>query len=128
MDKCPYCGAETRPGDNFCLNCGNRLLPATPSSQQAQPVMGDATLPAADEWGLPGQAMGGSSPQTAFSPPASPGTWTADTNAATIAAPASDLPTVRSDVSASVIDRIEQPAHLILRSDNGDVLQDYTLE
>ncbi|TMC19989.1 MAG: zinc-ribbon domain-containing protein, partial [Chloroflexi bacterium] len=26
MDKCPYCGAETRPSDNFCLNCGNRLL------------------------------------------------------------------------------------------------------
>ena len=31
---CPYCSAETRPGDNFCLNCGNRLLPATPSPQQ----------------------------------------------------------------------------------------------
>ena len=25
MDKCPYCNAEIRPGDNFCLNCGNRL-------------------------------------------------------------------------------------------------------
>jgi len=36
MDKCPYCNAETRPGDNFCLNCGNRLLPSTPSAQQAQ--------------------------------------------------------------------------------------------
>jgi serine/threonine protein kinase len=22
---CPYCGADTREGDNFCLNCGNRL-------------------------------------------------------------------------------------------------------
>ncbi len=128
MDKCPYCGAETRPGDNFCLNCGNRLLPATPSSQQAQPVMGDATLPAADEWGLPGQGMGISSPQAAFSAPTSPGTWAADTNAATIAAPAPDAPTVRGDVSAPVIDRIEHPAHLILRSDNGEVLQDYTLE
>jgi len=46
---CPYCGAETRPGDNFCLNCGNRLLPATPSSQQqAQPNVGESTLPAQD--------------------------------------------------------------------------------
>jgi WD40 repeat protein len=34
LDKCPYCGAETRPGDNFCLNCGNRLLSATPSERQ----------------------------------------------------------------------------------------------
>jgi pSer/pThr/pTyr-binding forkhead associated (FHA) protein len=33
MDKCPYCSAETRPGDNFCLNCGNRLLPSTPLPQ-----------------------------------------------------------------------------------------------
>src|SRR5205807_2168928 len=54
--------------------------------------------------------------------------WGADTNAATIAASVSEVPTVRSDVSAPVIDRVEQPAHLILRADNGDVLQDYTLE
>ncbi len=54
MDKCPYCGAETRPGDNFCLNCGNRLLSATPSYQQAQPVIGDATIPASsDSWSAP---------------------------------------------------------------------------
>ena len=32
MDKnCPFCGADTRPGDNYCLNCGQRLLPNTPS-------------------------------------------------------------------------------------------------
>src|SRR5205085_3164560 len=127
MDKCPYCGAETRPGDNFCLNCGNRLLPATPSPQQAQPVMGDATLPASEEWAIPGQGMG-SAPQAGFPAPASSGTWAADTNAATIAASVSDAPTVRGDVSAPVIDRIEQPAHLILRADNGEVLEDYTLE
>jgi pSer/pThr/pTyr-binding forkhead associated (FHA) protein len=117
MDKCPYCGAETRPGDNFCLNCGNRLLPTTPSPQQAQPVMGDATLPASDDW----QGIG--------SPPsASSGTWAADTNAATIAASVSDAPTVRGDAPTSVADKVEHPAHLILRSDNGEVLQDYTLE
>ncbi len=44
METCPYCNAETRPGDNFCLNCGHRLIPATPSPQ------GDATLPAQDDW------------------------------------------------------------------------------
>src|SRR5205814_6582735 len=88
MDKCPYCGAETRPGDNFCLNCGNRLLPATPSPQQAQPVMGEATLPASEEWAPPSQGMGN---------PASSGTWAADTNAATLAASVSDAPTVRGD-------------------------------
>ena len=44
IDKCPYCDAETRPGDNFCLNCGNRLLPAALPYQQAQPIIGgDAT-------------------------------------------------------------------------------------
>src|SRR6266571_4058091 len=50
MDKCPFCGAETRPGDNFCLNCGNRLLPANSSPQQGQPVIGDSTLPAQEDW------------------------------------------------------------------------------
>jgi pSer/pThr/pTyr-binding forkhead associated (FHA) protein len=60
--------------------------------------------------------------------PASSGTWAADTNAATIAASVSDVPTVRSDAPVSVIDKIEHPAHLILRADNGEVLQDYTLE
>jgi hypothetical protein len=34
LDKCPYCGAETRPGENFCLNCGNRLLSPTPSERE----------------------------------------------------------------------------------------------
>jgi len=54
MDKCPYCSAETRPGDNFCLNCGNRLVPSTPSPQEAQPLYGgDATLPATDDWESP---------------------------------------------------------------------------
>jgi serine/threonine protein kinase/tetratricopeptide (TPR) repeat protein len=41
IGKCPYCGAETRPKDNFCLNCGNRLLPVASSAQQAQPMIGD---------------------------------------------------------------------------------------
>ena len=118
MDKCPYCGAETRPGDNFCLNCGNRLLPATPSPQQAQPVMGDATLPASDEWALPGQ--GTANP--------SQGAWGSETNAATVAASVPEIPTQRGDVAAPVIDRVEHPAHLILRAENGEVLRDYIME
>jgi hypothetical protein len=47
MDKCPVCGADTRQGDNYCLNCGQRLFPLTPSSSS----LGDATLAASDEWG-----------------------------------------------------------------------------
>lgn len=33
MYPCPYCHAECRPGDNFCLNCGNRLPSAIASTQ-----------------------------------------------------------------------------------------------
>ena len=40
---CPHCGGKTQPGDNFCLKCGNRLLPATPSPQQQ--VMNNKELP-----------------------------------------------------------------------------------
>ena len=49
MDKCPYCGAETRPGDNFCLNCGNRLVP-TSFSAQPQPEHGEETQVSPEEW------------------------------------------------------------------------------
>ncbi len=76
MDKCPYCSAETRPGDNFCLNCGNRLVPSTPSPQQAQPVFGDATLPASEDWLPPG-------PEASSSPQESE--WREDENQLTIA-------------------------------------------
>lgn len=47
MDKCPICGADTRQGDNYCLNCGQRLYPSTPSSSP----IGDPTLAASEEWG-----------------------------------------------------------------------------
>src|SRR5713226_6017369 len=88
MDKCPYCSAETRPGDNFCLNCGNRLLPSTPSPQQAQPVLGDATLPASDEWVPPNQGMG---------VPASPASW-ANPTSLTEMNTNPEPPTLRADV------------------------------
>src|SRR2546423_15139066 len=88
---CPYCSAETRPGDNFCLNCGNRLLPATPSPQQAQPAVGEATLPAQEAWG---QMVQG---QSAAAAPASVGSsWPADPGAMTVATPGAEPPTIRA--------------------------------
>ncbi len=129
MDKCPYCSAETRPGDNFCLNCGNRLLPSTPSPQQAQTALGDATIPASEDWVPPG-------------PEASPTTkesdWKEDENLMTIANTSMESPVSPVDISASsssaapvaqaVIDKVEHPARLILRADSGEVLQEYSLE
>ncbi len=128
MDKCPYCNAETRPGDNFCLNCGNRLLPSTPSPQQAQPVIGDATIPASE-------GLVSSSAET--SPPAHQSGW-ADDNQLTIANTSFEPSALPSDSSASsssaspvaqaTLDKVENPAHLTLRTDNGEVLQEYLLE
>ena len=37
MSTCSYCGAETRPGDNFCLSCGKPIVvPNAPSSLEAE--------------------------------------------------------------------------------------------
>src|SRR5438874_2037740 len=120
MDKCPFCGAETRPGDNFCLNCGNRLLSATPSSsdpQQAQPMVGgDSTLAAPDDWGSAVAPEGGTTPASG---------WGNDS--ATVAS-SNDQATQRPDsAQSSTNNGIEQPARFILRSENGDVLQEYPL-
>src|SRR5437763_2205911 len=121
MDKCPFCAAETRPGDNFCLNCGNRLLPSTPSPQQAQPVMGDTTLPTAEDWVPPAPQA----PTQQSSP------WS-DPDLLTIASTSAEPATLRADAPAptaqAVMNKIETPAHLILRADTGEVLQDYTLD
>lgn len=124
MDKCPYCGAETRPGDNFCLNCGNRLLSASSSSspQQAQPVMGEATLAAPDDWAAAVQGLGSS------------GGW-GDDGGKTIAASDAD-PTVFSAEPAAptapaaqaTLDKAEQSARFILHSENGEVIQEYPLD
>jgi pSer/pThr/pTyr-binding forkhead associated (FHA) protein len=129
MDKCPYCSAETRPGDNFCLNCGNRLVPSTPSPQQAQPVFGDATIPASEDWVQP-------VPETSPSPQGSE--WGEDQNQMTIAntslePPASPVDTSAASSSAApvaqaIMDKVEHPARLILRTDTGEVLQEYPLE
>ncbi len=118
MDKCPFCGAETRPGDNFCLNCGNRLpMPATASQQ---PGMSDATLPTPEDWSPPA------------APTAQPRSWN-DPDLLTLASTSADEPaTMRSDapapVAQAVMNKIDDPAHIILRSDSGEVLNDYTLD
>lgn len=101
MDKCPYCGAETRPGDNFCLNCGNRL-PMPAGVPQAPAAASDATLAADENW-VP--------------------TARAESNN-------HDAPTVRSDIAevAPTQVAIEKPARLTLRTDSGEVLQEFVLE
>src|ERR1700686_4268982 len=37
MSTCSYCGAETRPGDRFCLSCGKPIaVPDVPSSFETE--------------------------------------------------------------------------------------------
>ena len=123
MEKCPYCLADTRPGDNFCLNCGNRLVPAasSPANGQTQPGFGDATLAAPDEWAAPMQMSAGSSPSGSGS------NWS-DSSETMMNTSADSASTQRSDVGVQTMDRIEQPAQFIVRSDSGEVLSEYTLE
>ncbi|MDQ6645362.1 MAG: FHA domain-containing protein, partial [Chloroflexota bacterium] len=127
---CPYCGADTRPGDNFCLNCGNRLLTGTPSSQQqAEPAVGESTLLAQDG-GAPSAQDQGSQPVS------SGANWSGA--APTIASSNSsvELPTTFAQHDAQSVGQatstasatIERPAMFILHADNGDVLQEYVLE
>ncbi len=123
MDKCPYCDAETRPGDNFCLNCGNRLLSATPSSsQQAQPAVGEATVAAADDWA----ATPGSAPANSWSDGAAPLAPTI-----TDSSPAGqDFPTMQESMLDTVqtVNSIEEPGRFALRADDGEIIQEYPLD
>lgn len=48
-EKCPFCGAETRSGDKFCLNCGNNLS-RNPASDHEQPAKVDNTLLSLNNW------------------------------------------------------------------------------
>ncbi len=106
MDKCPTCGVETRPDDNFCLNCGSRLFPAASSSESS--VSGDATMPAEDH-----------SPE---------GGHTDGDRTAANTTPSSEAPTVRAGGDASGAKKVETPGHLVVRLANGEVLQDYLLQ
>src|SRR5260221_4737219 len=123
MDKCPYCGAETRPGDNFCLNCGNRLLSATPSYQQAQPVIGDATIPASsDSWSAPAAVATGA---------ATAGSGWNDASDRTVANAATDTATAQKEDAATVqttMGKIEKPGDFIVSNNKGEVLAEDALE
>ena len=125
MDKCPFCSAETRPGDNFCLNCGNRLQTSTPSAQAAT-VMSDSTLPSPAEWVPPAPQPQSASSDNAWSNPdlltlasSDPMEGATLRSGATAAAP---------QPAQAVMNKIEEPAHLILRADNNEVLNDYVLD
>lgn len=99
MDKCPYCGAETRPGDNFCLNCGNRLPPLAQPSRS----ISDATQAAEEQW-----------PPTVKAGPESYEAPTVRGDGAEVAVAAPPV--------------IEKPARLTLRTDSGETLQEFTLD
>ena len=126
MSTCPYCGAETRPGDNFCLSCGHRLGGAA-APAQAAPL--ESTVPAQNDW-MP--------PAAPFSPIYSEATVAAAP--AALVAPAWAEPnggsaqggldaTVRGEGGAiTVPSGIENPAKFILRSDNGENVQEYMLD
>ncbi len=122
MNKCPNCGADTRPGDNFCLNCGNRLFPAASSSQQKPMLGGDATIPGPDNWGTP--------MDMATIPAAAPGGWS-ESDDKTIAANApEELPTLRADAgdTQAAPDTIENPARFVVRTPESSASQEYLLD
>jgi len=110
------------------LNCGNRLLTGTPSSQeQAQPVVGESTLPAQDGWSSSAQDQGSQ-------PASSAANWS--DAAPTLASTSPEPPTTfaqneaqsAGQTTSTASATIERPAKFILRADNGDVLQEYVLE
>ncbi|GCF08127.1 FHA domain-containing protein [Dictyobacter arantiisoli] len=111
MDKCPYCGAETRQGDNFCLNCGNRLLSTTPSPSDSQAI-GDATVAEPEGW----------SPDAAPAPSNNHANWASDPSAPSVEPPATREPAV------ATLEKIAEPGHFVLRSDSGEELQDFPLD
>lgn len=120
MDKCPYCGAETRAGDNFCLNCGNRLVstPSPSASQQSQTEISESPQASAEEWGGSGQDQG-----------VAASSWSgSNSGAATIANSSAEPSAFRAEAPQATMDRIENPARFILRADDGTILQEYALD
>ncbi len=118
VDTCPFCGAETRQGDNFCLNCGNRLPAATPSAQNQQDS-GEATQAEPQDWNVSSNAA---------TVTASDDNWNATTPAVSnseneLAQHESSAPTAQA-----TLDRLPEPAHFTLRSDSGEILQEYPLD
>jgi pSer/pThr/pTyr-binding forkhead associated (FHA) protein len=122
MSTCPYCGAETRPGDNFCLSCGHRLLAPASSPQQAQPAMSESTVPAQEGWMQQFNnegtvAAGSSTPWDEGNPVAVANHVEAPTNLG-------DFSTETGPTETG----IAHPARFILRSDNGEVIQEFLLD
>lgn len=60
MNTCPHCGAETRPGDRFCLNCGKPLTVPNPPSQppEEEATMLGSPLPPQNKWPVAGSGSG----------------------------------------------------------------------
>ena len=128
MNKCPNCGGDTREIDRFCLHCGYPLTSNPAPYQQEQQHVGESTLPSPDEWGIPVQNTGGET------------NW-GGSNSPTIAESASfngfEPATMRSDAqpvaqeastAQATMNRIEEPARLLLRSDSGEITQEYPLD
>lgn len=120
---CPHCGAEVRPGDNYCLNCGNRLPPSsTPSPQNKTGTF--PTIPAPwlspDKLNLPPPWLSGSN--DVWSKPVGATISADQENEATV------LPSLSAQASQKVMGRVEKPAHLLLRAENGEILQIYALD
>jgi pSer/pThr/pTyr-binding forkhead associated (FHA) protein len=122
MSKCPSCGADTRPGDNFCLNCGNRLFPAASSPQPEPMPGGDATIPGPDNWGTP--------MDMAAIPAAAPGGWSESDDKTIAANTPEELPTLRADAGDArlVLDTIENPARFVVRTPESSASQEYLLD
>jgi pSer/pThr/pTyr-binding forkhead associated (FHA) protein len=122
MNKCPTCGADTRPGDNFCLSCGNRLFPAASSPQQEPMAGGDATIPGPDSWGMP--------MNIATRPAAAPDGWSESDDKTIVANAPEELPTLRTDAGdiQAAPDTIENPAHFVVRTPESSTSQEYLLD
>ncbi|GHO52559.1 hypothetical protein KSB_10340 [Ktedonobacter robiniae] len=116
MDKCPYCGADTRPEDRYCLNCGNRLTPAAAAqSMNAAPTVGASP---SGEWNAAGHEGG-------TVPPSDYGNEAAPTVAGGYGAEQANY---SASTAQATMDRIEQPGRFILRSESGQVITEYPLE
>lgn len=117
MDKCPYCGADTRPEDRYCLNCGNRLTPAA----AAQPMNAAPTVGASPsgEWSASGPE-GGTVPASDYG---------SSEAAPTVAGGyGAEQASYSAATAQATMDRIEQPGRFILRSESGQVITEYPLE
>jgi pSer/pThr/pTyr-binding forkhead associated (FHA) protein len=118
VDTCPFCGAETRQGDNFCLNCGNRLPAATPSAQNQQDG-GEATQAEPQDWNASSNAPTVQS---------SGDNWNAPVPAPVSSGLENDAAPASAPTAQATLDRLPEPARFTLRSDSGEILQEYPLD